>query len=67
MSHRESGAQHLLMREVAAKYARLNTPILATVELTYRCNLKCAHCYNDRLENDELTFEEWQHLLPQLK
>lgn len=55
------------MQEVAAKYARHNAPILATLELTYRCNLKCGHCYNDRLENDELTFDEWKKILPQLK
>ena len=67
MSGREPGAQQLLIQEVAAKYARLNTPILATLELTYRCNLKCGHCYNDRLENDELTLDEWKEVLPQLK
>jgi radical SAM protein with 4Fe4S-binding SPASM domain len=67
VSGREPGAQQPLIQEVAAKYARLNTPILATLELTYRCNLKCGHCYNDRLENDELTFDEWREVLTQLK
>jgi MoaA/NifB/PqqE/SkfB family radical SAM enzyme len=62
-----SGAQRLLMREVNAKFARLNTPIQATVELTYRCNLRCGHCFVDREETDELTLEEWQDIFPQLR
>ena len=29
------------------------------IELTYKCNLKCIHCYNDKdKQNKEITFEE---------
>ena len=56
-----------VLRETLAKCAKLNIPAQVTIELTYRCNLKCAHCYVDLEENDTLTFDEWKAVLGQLK
>lgn len=43
----------------------------ATLELTYRCNEKCVHCYVDGVckedEKRELTLDEYRSLLDQLK
>ena len=49
-----------LRREVLDKAARLLIPWQAALELTYRCNLHCSHCYNDLIESDELSLEEWK-------
>lgn len=36
-------------------------PFQATVELTYRCNFDCVHCYNVKeWVGGELTLEEWE-------
>ena len=56
-----------LLREVMAKCSRMNIPVQAALELTYRCNLHCVHCYVDLEETEELTFEEWKEVLRQLK
>lgn len=43
-------------------------PISATLELTYRCNFHCVHCYcvvGDRTTT-ELTTDEWKGVLDQL-
>jgi radical SAM protein with 4Fe4S-binding SPASM domain len=50
-----------------AKCSQLNIPLHVALELTYRCNLGCTHCYVDLDEPDELTFEEWKEVLSQLK
>lgn len=62
-----SEIQHPLMQEVMKKCSGLNIPIQVALELTYRCNLQCAHCYIDISEADELTLEEWKGVLDQLK
>ena len=56
-----------LLQEVIARCSRLNVPAQAVLELTYRCNLSCVHCYVDLAETDELTLEEWQGVVDQLK
>ena len=57
-----------LLREVVAMCSRLNIPAQAVLELTYRCNLHCVHCYVDRIdETDELTTVEWKDVIDQLK
>lgn len=56
-----------LLRNVMEKCARLNIPTQAILELTYRCNLHCVHCYVDISEPDELTTDEWKNVIDQLK
>lgn len=33
------------LREFTARAARLRVPLSGSLDLTYRCNLKCLHCY----------------------
>ena len=43
-------------------------PLICHWELTYRCNLNCIHCFNDKKKiNDELKFSEVQEIIDQLK
>lgn len=43
------------------------SPARVQLELTYRCNLKCAMCYQDKnVANRELTTAEWEKLIKQL-
>ncbi len=56
-----------LVAEERANNMQLNTVAL---ELTYRCNEKCIHCYVDDCpitSEDELSFEEYKSVLFQLK
>jgi len=41
-------------------------PLAAHVDLTWRCNERCIHCYLDHDDPDELTFEETRSLLDQM-
>jgi radical SAM protein with 4Fe4S-binding SPASM domain len=58
--------------KVHAKSSNKRIPLDATLELTYRCNNKCVHCYCNLPENDEqatkdeLTTEEIKKLLDDL-
>jgi radical SAM protein with 4Fe4S-binding SPASM domain len=56
-----------LLQEVLARCSRLSIPAQAVLELTYRCNLHCVHCYVDIKETDELTLNEWKEVIDQLK
>lgn len=54
-------------QEILEKAFNRKIPINAQIELTYRCNLNCVHCYaTDRALKDELTTEEVEHVLKQL-
>lgn len=53
-----------------AKYAILGLPprALGSIDVTYRCNLKCAHCYFlQQGHNSELTLSQWVHKFNSLK
>jgi AdoMet-dependent heme synthase len=56
-----------LMQEVFTRCSRLSIPAQAILELTYRCNLHCVHCYVDVKEPEELSLEEWKAVIDQLK
>ena len=56
-----------LMRQVLSRCSELNIPVQMALELTYRCNLRCSHCYIDLERGDELTLQEWKDVLDQLK
>ena len=55
-----------LMAEIQSKALALGIPLQAHVDLTYRCNERCEHCYLDHDDKGELTFEEISDLFGQL-
>lgn len=45
-------------------------PLQASIELTYRCNERCTHCYIDRFVDDKrrvLSLEQWYKVLHELR
>ncbi len=45
-------------------------PLQASLELTYRCNERCTHCYIDNFQDDPkkvLALSDWQHVLRELR
>ena len=36
-----------LLMEMSAKALKLNIPLSVQLDLTYRCNERCVHCYLD--------------------
>lgn len=59
-----------LMHEVMRRAAANLVPLQACLELTYRCNLRCKHCYIDpplrQHASDELSAVEWCGVFDQL-
>ena len=55
-----------LMAEMAAKALKLNIPLSVQLDLTYRCNERCIHCYLDHDDHGEMTTEEIKDLLDQM-
>lgn len=58
-------------QRLKARIGERRVPLSASLELTFRCNLRCQHCYIqcDRAswENDpELTTDQWRDILDQL-
>jgi AdoMet-dependent heme synthase len=52
-----------LMQDVTSKALRLNVPLNVQLDLTYRCNERCVHCYLDHHDHGEMTTAEIKHLL----
>jgi radical SAM protein with 4Fe4S-binding SPASM domain len=55
-----------LMEEIASKAQRLNVPLNVQLDLTYRCNERCVHCYLDHHDHGEMTTSEIKSLLNDL-
>jgi radical SAM protein with 4Fe4S-binding SPASM domain len=55
-----------LIEEMAAKALRLGIPLGVHLDLTYRCNERCVHCYLDHEDHGEMTTAEIKGLLDQL-
>lgn len=55
-----------LMREMGAKALKLGIPLGVQLDLTYRCNERCVHCYLDHDDHGEMTTAEIKDLLDQL-
>jgi radical SAM protein with 4Fe4S-binding SPASM domain len=55
-----------LMDEMGAKALKLGIPLSVQLDLTYRCNERCVHCYLDHEDHGEMTTAEIKDLLDQL-
>src|ERR1700680_3565098 len=55
-----------LFVEMTAKALQLNIPLSAHLDLTYRCNERCVHCYLDHDDHGEMTTAEIKDLLDQM-
>ena len=55
-----------LMQEMSAKALKLNIPLSVQLDLTYRCNERCVHCYLDHDDHGEMTTAEIKHLLDEM-
>jgi AdoMet-dependent heme synthase len=55
-----------LMMELGAKAQALNVPLSVQLDLTYRCNERCVHCYLDHDDHGEMTTAEIKHLLDEM-
>jgi radical SAM protein with 4Fe4S-binding SPASM domain len=55
-----------LMSEMAAKALKLNIPLGVQLDLTYRCNERCVHCYLDHDDHGEMNTAEIKALLDQM-
>ena len=55
-----------LLQEMTAKALKLNIPLNVQLDLTYRCNERCVHCYLDHNDHGEMTTAEIKHLLDEM-
>jgi radical SAM protein with 4Fe4S-binding SPASM domain len=55
-----------LIVKMAAKALKLNVPLSVHLDLTYRCNERCIHCYLDHDDHGEMTTAEIKDLLDQM-
>jgi radical SAM protein with 4Fe4S-binding SPASM domain len=55
-----------LMSEVGQKAFNLGVPIAVHMDVTYRCNERCVHCYLDHDDHGEMTTAEIKDRLDQL-
>jgi radical SAM protein with 4Fe4S-binding SPASM domain len=55
-----------LMMEVGTKALALGIPLSAQIDITYRCNERCVHCYLDHDDHGEMTTAEIKHLLDEM-
>jgi AdoMet-dependent heme synthase len=55
-----------LVDEMSAKALKLGIPLSVHLDLTYRCNERCVHCYLDHEDHGEMTTSEIKNLLDQL-
>ncbi len=55
-----------LLAEMNQKALGLGIPISVHLDITYRCNERCVHCYLDHDDQGEMTTEEIRDILNQL-
>src|ERR1700724_1156021 len=55
-----------LMQELETKALGLGVPLNAHLDVTYRCNERCTHCYLDHDDHGEMALAEIKNLLDQL-
>ena len=55
-----------VMQDMGARAMALGIPLSVHLDLTYRCNERCVHCYLDHEDHGEMTTAEILDLLDQL-
>ena len=55
-----------MIREMSNTAQRLNIPLGVQLDLTYRCNERCVHCYLDHDDHGEMSTAEIKDLLDQM-
>src|SRR5439155_12262561 len=55
-----------LMQEMTATALRLGVAISVQLDVTYRCNERCVHCYLDHDDHGEMTLAEIRDVLDQM-
>jgi len=55
-----------LLQEMTEKAQRLNIPFNVQLDLTYRCNERCVHCYLDHDDHGEMSTAEIKHLMDEM-
>jgi radical SAM protein with 4Fe4S-binding SPASM domain len=55
-----------LLEQLTEKARSLNIPLSVQLDLTYRCNERCVHCYLDHNDHGEMTTAEIKHLLDEM-
>jgi len=55
-----------LMEEMSRRALEQGVPLSVQLDVTYRCNERCVHCYLDHEDHGELTTAEIRDLLEQL-
>lgn len=55
-----------LLQEMGDRALALGVPLSVQVDLTYRCNEQCIHCYLDHTDHGEMTTAEIKRLLAEM-
>ena len=55
-----------LMQEMGRRALELGVPLSVQLDVTYRCNERCVHCYLDHDDHGEMTTAEIRDVLDQL-
>lgn len=55
-----------LLEQLAVKALAHNIPLSVQLDLTYRCNERCVHCYLDHNDHGEMTTAEIKHLFREM-
>jgi radical SAM protein with 4Fe4S-binding SPASM domain len=55
-----------LLEQMTEKALKKNIPLSVQLDLTYRCNERCIHCYLDHEDHGEMTTAEIKHLLDEM-
>ena len=56
----------MLMLDMTDKALKLRVPFTVQLDLTYRCNERCVHCYLDHDDHGEMNTAEIKKLLKEL-
>lgn len=56
----------VLLEEMSEKALQLGVPLSVQLDLTYRCNERCVHCYLDHDDHGEMTTAEIKSLVREL-